>query len=170
MDEFITRSFSATLVATCEGEGGGVECSVAKGLAQDGWLVHRAEADSPLVLIFDYISHGQGRVHYHISAGPGTPGYAGARLGVSKNGYLGLYQVAEVNDFWKVQVTAQGDAPGEFEFMLRDHRGHVVSSLPKRHRQGSFWTGATHFSPVHQVNYLSVEAGSPILFRASLLD
>jgi len=164
------RSFRATLHAQGEGVAGAIECSVGKGVAQDGWLVHRSQPDNPLVLCFDYVSDGPGRVHYHISAGPATPGYAGARLGVSANGYLGLYQVAEASHFWKVQVTANLGASGPLEFVLRDHRGHVVKSRPKRFSQGSFWTGATHLSPVRQVDYLSVEAGTPLLFSATILD
>lgn len=164
------KSFSATLLAVSQDETGWVECSPDNGLAQGGWLVHRAQAHSPLALCFDYVSEGQGRLHYNISAGPETPGYAGAKLGVSANGFVGLYQVAGVSDFWKVQVIAAGAEPGSFDFILRDHRGHVVRSQAKHFRQGSFWTGSTHLSPLLQHNYLSIEAGKPIVFRASTLD
>lgn len=166
----IRTSFSATLLTVSEGKTEVVECSSGAGLAQDGWLIHRADVDAPLVLHFDYISHSQDRVHYNISAGPQTPGYSGARLGVSANGFVGLYQVAAVSDFWKVQLVSAEDMPGMFDFILRDHRGHVVKSHVKRFRRGSLWTGSTHLSPWHEVNYLSVETGEPIVFRATMLD
>lgn len=91
---------------------------------EDDWLQAGGQQDSP-VMDFHFESHGENRLHYHISI-PGNP--ETKKLGVSRNGYLGFYWYAEVTDYWKIEplhLSAEG-----LLCHLRDHRGHRVGAIP----------------------------------------
>lgn len=83
----------------------------------DGWLTAGGHEEAA-ALQFDFDSMTDDRLHYHISlVGAGAP----QKLGISRNGYLGFYRVAEVTDYWKIEplrMTAQG-----LVCNLRDHQG-----------------------------------------------
>lgn len=64
----------------------------------DDWLVVKS-GTIPNGMEFRYISHTEDRLHYHIH----LSGQPDKKLGVSRNGYLGFYQIAEVTDYWKIE-------------------------------------------------------------------
>ena len=164
------RSFIATLHSTTNGEQV-YPVGYLRNRAMDGsgWLVQRASQHPALertaVFRFDFIEEVGDRLHYSISAGPDTE-YAGAKVGASRNGYLGFYSVAQVRDFWKIELTHEYD-DGTFDFVLRDHRGYRVGCLTEPN--GGFWTGvgvAAHASKA--VRFLNVEEGDILHFRAHI--
>ncbi|MHC6223866.1 hypothetical protein ACYU03_03615 [Pseudomonas sp. X10] len=63
------------------------------------WLQAGGKEDSP---VFHFVFHSQteNRLHFNIS---GTGRNAAKKLGISRNGYLGLYQHAEVKHYWKIE-------------------------------------------------------------------
>ena len=94
----------------------------------DDWLqAGGAEDASPLD--FTFIDKTTDRLHYHINlSSAGDP----VKLGVSRNGYLGFYKVADVTDYWKIEplnLTDQG-----LLCSLRDQSGQrvgVYSDVPR---------------------------------------
>ncbi|MBF8794026.1 hypothetical protein IRZ70_14520 [Pseudomonas monteilii] len=112
---------------------------------EDDWLQAGGAKESP-VFHFAFQSHAEGRYHFVIT---GTGWRASQKLGTSRNGYLGLYEVADVTDFWKLEPlswTEQG-----LHCRWRDHRGHQVKAIadtPHRDR-GTYYhlnveEGVTH--------------------------
>lgn len=96
------------------------------GVASDDWLQAGGQESSP-VFKFVFHSRSDDRIHVHVL---GTGRHAGKKLGISRNGYLGLYRVAEVDDYLKVE-------PLNWEYdllrcRLRDHQGHQVKAEPDR--------------------------------------
>ncbi|WP_449431061.1 hypothetical protein [Pseudomonas putida] len=93
------------------------------GLLAEGWLQVGGEADAQ-VMTFEFDSQTDDRLHYHIStAHKGRT----RKLGISRNGYPGFYEMAEVVDYWKIeplQHTQDG-----LVCNLRDHRGHRVGVI-----------------------------------------
>ncbi|HAB02225.1 MAG TPA: hypothetical protein DCE25_04535 [Pseudomonas sp.] len=88
---------------------------------KNGWLMAGGSDDSA-ALDFSFDSMTEDRLHFHISL-YGTP--ERQKLGISRNGFLGFYQVADVTDYWKIeplQLTAQG-----LLCNLRDHQGQRVA-------------------------------------------
>lgn len=86
----------------------------------DDWL--QAGGDQPsLILDFEFHSKTEDRLHYMISRSSGF-----SRLGRSVGGYLGLYQVSEVTDYWKLEPLRH--APNGWVCRLRDHEGHGVKT------------------------------------------
>jgi len=108
---------------------------------ENDWLQTGGNEPS-LIISFDYHSMEDNRLHYHLhipgrskqGSGPQVP----RRLGVSTNGYLGFYWIAEVTDYWKIeplQETEEG-----LLCHLRDHLGHRVGTLEDtpHHQPGRF--------------------------------
>lgn len=125
---------------------------------QDDWLQAGGDTDSPSMR-FAFRFATSDRLHYEITL-PGPPRDASGipsrkKLGVSRNGYLGFYWVAEVTDDWKLeplQRTADG-----LVCYLRDHRGYRVGLLEDTpHNSG------------HRVFLLNVEDGEPCPFLLKL--
>ncbi|MEE1869906.1 MULTISPECIES: hypothetical protein [Pseudomonas] len=90
---------------------------------EDGWLQAGGNQEPPL-LTFNFHSQTEDRLHFNIS----RPGQTGPQyLGISRNGYLGLYEHAEVTDYWKLEPlewTEKG-----LICRWRDHQGHQVKAI-----------------------------------------
>jgi hypothetical protein len=157
------KSFIANLLCvTSKGEGE-VDFLRSSDAAGSGWLVQGTEGHGTLSLQFDFVEQQDNRLHYRISGAPGTQDYAGARLGVSRNGYVGFYDVLKIHAYWKIEPLFEGSEPDYFEFHLRDSRGYRVGTV--REHEGSFWTGLD--GPLkRKVNFLNVEDGSIAVFGA----
>lgn len=132
--------------------------------AVGGWLVVGRQNDSSLELRFDLIEQVDGRHHCTITGAPSAGKYAGSSLGVSRNGYVGFYQVSAGADFWKLELLESSNAqPDYFEFTLRDTRGYRVAVSSAR--RGSFWTGIDPYSS-QSLDFLNVEHGDIGRFAA----
>lgn len=166
MADFVGKSFVATLLCASEKKTGPVDFLRGGGIAGSGWLVQGDQSGEPLQLRFGYVSHTEDRFHYHISAAASARHYAGAKLGTSANGYLGFYQVADVVDYWKLELEGENLDPSHIEFTLRDHRGHRVSATTQA--MGDFWTSFRP-KPLADVDFLSVDKGREVFFRARVL-
>lgn len=166
MADFIGKSFIATLLCASEKQTAPVDFLRGAGIAGSGWLVQGDQSGLPLPLRFDYIRHTDDRFHYHISAAAGADHYAGARLGVSVGGYLGLYQVAKVSDDWKLELEDDNLDPDHIVFTLRDHRGHRVGVTTEV--TGDFWTGFRP-KPLVDVEFLNVDKGREVFFQATIV-
>ncbi|HAB02227.1 MAG TPA: hypothetical protein DCE25_04545 [Pseudomonas sp.] len=108
---------------------------------QDDWLLAGGDAAS-IQLEFVFDSHTDDRLHFHISL-PNS-GYPAKKLGVSRNGYLGFYQLAQVIDYWKIEPLEMTDEG--LICHLRDHQGHRVAALrdtPHHNRQTMYLLSAT---------------------------
>lgn len=112
----------------------------------DDWLQAGGDQDSP-VLQFTYHSRSEGRLNFMIC---GTGSQAGKRLGISRNGYLGLYQHAEVVDYWKIEpLEVSGE---DLICRWRDHLGHQVKTerdVP-HHAPGVFYLLTVAEGEIHQ--------------------
>ncbi|MGH8465720.1 MAG: hypothetical protein ACRER5_16375 [Pseudomonas sp.] len=101
---------------------------------EDDWLQAGGNEAPP---VFDFVLHSQtaNRLHFNIS---GTGRNAAKKLGISRNGYLGLYERSEVSDYWKLEPLAWTEQG--LVCRWRDHQGHQVKALPDTpHRQpGTF--------------------------------
>lgn len=168
MSDHWTRSFIASLHSVTPGHRGRIGISLVEGgIADDGWLRVAAETEhtKPVNFRFDYLSHStqDNRIHYNITCTSETGSYRGARLGVSLNGYLGLYQVAQVSDFWKTSPLGEWvvEEDAQLEFMLRDHRGYRVGQMQLYPDM--------ELDPRYNPRYLSVSEGEVLQFKAKVL-
>ncbi|TDF77429.1 hypothetical protein [Pseudomonas sp. H9] len=132
MDLESVGSFQASLRSLAPGCTGLVVCTQ-KLVEFDsgGWLVvdkHNSGGDV-VRLNFQFIERKGNRLHYNIGCNA-PKAYQGAKLGVSTNGFLGLYQLASVTDFWKIEVLGEG-ANGPLIY-LRDHLGSRVGYKDRR--------------------------------------
>lgn len=91
---------------------------------EDDWLQAGGCQASP-VFHFTFHSKTEDRLHVFIA---GTGPKSAKKLGVSRNGYLGLYEYAEVKDYWKIEPLAWAD--DGLVCRLRDHQGHQVKAIP----------------------------------------
>jgi hypothetical protein len=161
------KSFIATLASTTDGVIYPVGYLDDSSLAGDGWLI-QAERDQPKAAFrFDFIEESGTRLLYTLSAAEGTP-YAGARVGVSRNGYLGFYSRAAVTEPWKIELGDDPLVPDTFNFLLRDSRGYRVGSV--KESKGGFWTGLTPADRSRSIRYLNVEEGDVVYFQGAVLD
>lgn len=168
MSDLWNRSFIASLHSTTPGHRGRIGISLLDGgVADDGWLRVAAETEhtKPVNFRFDYLSHStqDNRIHYNITCTSDTGSYRGAKLGVSLNGYLGLYQVAQVSDPWKTEplgdwVVEEG---AQLQFMLRDHRGYRVGHMQLYPH--------VEYDAKYNPRYLSVSKGEVLQFKAKVL-
>lgn len=92
------------------------------GAAENDWL-QAGGTRTPPVLNFTYHSQTSDRWHFLIS---GSGPDAEKKLGISRNGYLGLYEVAEVHDYWKIEPLRWIEKG--LICHLRDHKGHQVKA------------------------------------------
>jgi len=121
------RSFIAEVSITTPGFSGPIGVSEATVSWARGWLVQGSAEQPPLRLQFDYLEHSTDRVLYDITGAPQAGEYAGVKLGMSRNGYLGFYREAPVTDFWKLQVVWYVDHTEHVDFIWRNHDGYQVS-------------------------------------------
>ncbi|MFK8329567.1 hypothetical protein M2D63_006060 [Pseudomonas sp. BJa5] len=120
---------------------------------ENDWIQAGGNKESPL---FNFIFHSQteDRLHFNIF---GTGRKATKKLGISLNGYLGLYKVAEVTDYWKLEPLAWTEKG--LVCRWRDHQGHEVKAIQDYpHRQpGKFF-------------HLNVSEGTPHEFLVERID
>lgn len=166
MADISGRSFIATLLSTTDKDLYPIGYLKDGSVAGDGWLIQSKSSKPNVAFRFDFIEHIEDRIHYTISAAPDGP-YGGAKVGVSRNGYLGFYEVAEVCDFWKVELEGDNDNPSYFDFVLRDHRGHRVSAVSEP--RGGFWTSFTPAKRSERLLFLNTEEGDIVHFRGHIL-
>lgn len=90
---------------------------------EDDWLQAGGNQEPPL---FKFVFHSQteNRLHFNIF---GTGRKAAMKLGASRNGYLGLYQVSAVTDYWKLEPVAWTEKG--LVCRWRDHLGHTVKAI-----------------------------------------
>lgn len=166
MADITGKSFIATLLSTTGQHVFPIGYLRDGSIAGDGWLIQDDRAPEGTPLQFDFIKVADTRHYYTISAAPGSS-YAGAKLGISRNGYLGFYKVADVSDCWKIELEGNQAHPDVFEFLLRDHRGYRVGSLPET--QGGFWTSFKPADKSRTVRFLNVEAGDIVHFQGHIV-
>ncbi|TDF85826.1 hypothetical protein [Pseudomonas sp. H9] len=111
---------------------------------QYDWLLASSYLVPGPTFKFAYHSQTENRLHFNISD---TGQNANKKLGVSRNGYLGLYEVSEVSDYWKLEPLRWTDRGLVCQW--RDHRGHEVKQLGG--------TGLRFFG--EPVFYLNVDGG-----------
>lgn len=152
MEQYDTKSFIASIDCIYYGRTMPVGCSDPLFSVEKNWLVLngspvRASPDS-LRLRFEYVGRTHDRLHYKVQ---GEAPFAG-KLGLSTNGYLGLYEIAAVKDFWKVEPLVPWEIqPGsDLRCNLRDTLG----------RQVGIYLGA----------YLTVGSELPIDFYLNVLE
>jgi len=136
-------------------------------VAGSGWLVQTDEPGQAMTLRFDYVGHTPLRMHYRISAHAAGL-YSKASLGVSRNGYLGLYHVAGVIDYLKLEIVPSEGEPDCFEFFMRDRRGYRVKV--SREDRSNFYFGFDRRGPNDVVNFLNVEKGEAAHFGAKIIQ
>ncbi|MDE1166942.1 MAG: hypothetical protein PW845_16580 [Pseudomonas sp.] len=93
----------------------------------DGWLIQAGNGVQLGPSRFHFKCRGvtSSRVHYDISCADEGP-HAGAKVGVSQNGYLGVYQKSSVTDLWKAEELTPWVEGEDLHFVMRDHRGYRV--------------------------------------------
>jgi len=157
------KSFVAHLYSISEAAEGPIGLSSELALTNSGWLTRQNPGATPVPLKFDYIEHTEDRVHYSVSVADEAPEYAGTVLGISRNGYLGVYGVASVIDFWKVEVVRSWTEGEYLYFNWRDHQGHRVSLHREYENSGS---GRGPAIPTSRfTDYLSVAPTSAYVLR-----
>jgi len=126
MKALMEKSFAAKLSCRLDGARHYVVLSGAPTISQRGWLQPAWDPRTPLVEFrFTYLSKTEDRYHYAITGGEGEGEFANAALGVSHNGYVGLYAYTSVDNVWKFDFT-EADAAGN-GFWLRDKDGQRVA-------------------------------------------
>lgn len=160
------KSFLATLVCITDEGAGPVDFTRSETIAAGGWLTQGAQSNEGCLLRFDFVERVEERLHYRISAGPSTPGFAGAKLGVSRNGYLGFYEVAQVSDLWKIELLEHDEEPDYFECHLRDMRGYRVAA--SKERMGRPIGLEPNWRDI--VRYLNVDEGKIATFEVSIIQ
>lgn len=113
---------------------------------QSDWLIAGNEQPASA---FRFLFHSKttDRLHFMIT-GSGTGQHK--KVGVSRNGYLGLYAYASVSEYIKVEPLEWGD--NHLICRLRDAQGHIVK--------------ASHNSAVAtpRFSYLNVQQGTELRF------
>lgn len=123
MKYLMGKSFVAKLSCVFSGDRQVVGLSQAPTVAQRGWLVPMYDHEGAVTLKFEYVRQTHERYHYAITGAEGE--FANAALGVSTNGYVGLYHHAAVDNTWKFDFTEADDA-GQ-GFWLRDNTGQRIA-------------------------------------------
>lgn len=161
------RSFIATLVCVTEKQSGAVDFTRTPDIGGDGWLTQGAQAEEVFKLRFDFIEHIGERLHYRITADADAGMHAHARLGVSRNGYLGLYKEAEVTDPWKIEMLEHEAKADYFECYLRDARGYRAGVINER--RGNFITGIdSRWNEF--IDFLNVRLGRVARFQVTIVE
>ena len=85
----------------------------------DGWLKVGGSA-GPSLFLFRFHSRGENRLHFKVALASNSR----RKLGISDNGYLGLYDQTDELDYWKLQPVEW--SKDELRCLIRDHQGHQV--------------------------------------------
>lgn len=113
---------------------------------QSDWIITGKEQQA---YVFRFLLHSRtdDRLHFIIT---GSGADHDKKVGISRNGYLGLYKYATVSDFIKVEPLEWSE--GALLCRLRDHLGHTVK--------------ARHDSPTNtpRFSYLNTHGGSDVRF------
>jgi hypothetical protein len=162
MTENKTRSFIARLYVRQDGYDERVGITVSTTPSYSGWLKSMRGNDAnvkPVNFRFDFVerklSEAEERLHFNISCSSATEGYRGARLGESISGYAGLYQVAEVEHFWKAEPFNSWEDDQDMQFGIRNHKGWRLGSY------SSVNTGHTVL--------MNTQEGDTLTFKAQVL-
>jgi len=93
---------------------------------ENGWLTLGSSGWSreAQVFSFEFIERVGERLHYKVTAAPGTP-YQDRYLNISRNGYLGFYASEPEGGYWKIEVLPKSKG-NELYFWLRDAYGRRV--------------------------------------------
>ncbi|AXM96581.1 hypothetical protein ACU5P1_22425 [Pseudomonas plecoglossicida] len=114
---------------------------------QSDWLITGKQKPAS-VFRFSYHSRGVDRLHFMIT---GSGEDHDKKMGISRNGYLGLYHYASVTDYIKLEPLHW--AEDTLICRLRDHQGHLIG---------------THHDPAVDkpfFKYLRVLEGREAIFR-----
>lgn len=160
------KSFIARLACVTPAFEGPITFSTGHQIAKSGWLLRGNRAQQGVPLRFDYISEGNDRILYHVSGAPGAGDYAGARLGVSTNGYLGFYHVSSVTGAWKIELLSDGSLEEGGHFLLRDQHGQRVAVNTRMEPWGNL--ANPHPSNMRRFDYLSVWEGEIVEFQLTV--
>jgi hypothetical protein len=128
MDDVIGRSFTAQLRSVSEGVSGAVSLSPDTGIGRSGWLMVCANTELGGTFKFEYLGKTEGRFHYAIKGADSLGDRARAALGVSTNGYLGLYHIASVDNSWKIEPRPQRGTNRPLRFWLRTAAGYRIAA------------------------------------------
>ncbi|WAH60500.1 hypothetical protein LZ023_13680 [Pseudomonas silvicola] len=129
-----------------------------------GWLVTDANQSGGLMFNFEYIERTENRLHYNISMARGT--FEGSRVGISTNSYIGLYKIAAVSAFWKMEPLNSEWEPGQaLNFRWRDNLGQVVS-MRRYYPLGGYLPDAEGRHHDAQFLCLNHDDAVPLTFRA----
>lgn len=93
-----------------------------QGTTDDGWL-RLNPAQTAMTLRFHYHSQTLNRLNFMLSLDSDR----NRKLGISRNGYLGLYTYSNIDDFWKVEPLAWSE--NTLHCRIRDHQGQQVKVL-----------------------------------------
>lgn len=168
MSDIVGKSFIARIRSITPKLRGPIVFSSRHELGKSGWLLRGAADMAAVPLRFDYVSHTDDRIHYQISAAPAAHDYAGAKLGVSINGYLGFYHVASVEDDWKVELIGDGSIAQGFHFYLRDSHGQRVAVYSREELLGN--QSAPNPANLRYFDYLNVWYGQIVQLEAQVLQ
>lgn len=155
MEQFDTRNFTASLSCIYNGRKMPVGSSDTLFSPDNNWLVLDGSpvraSQHALRLWFEYTGRGHDRLHYHIRA---LEPFSG-RVGVSNNQYLGLYAIATVTDYWKIEPLEPWVLqPGRtLRCNLRDAFGHQVGIY-----LGAYLTTGVEHLTDFQLEIVEVEA------------
>jgi hypothetical protein len=99
--------------------------------AGNGWLVRRIRMNPPMTLRFNYAGSDDARLHYVVTAGPGTGEFEGQHLSASRNGYMGFYG-GRKDPYWKIELVRPWAEDEEMLFVLRNHAGYRVAACKEK--------------------------------------
>jgi len=123
MKELMGKTFVAKLFCMFNQYKQVVSLSEAPTIVQRGWLKPSYSHDKAVELKFQYLRYIDDRYLYAITGAEGE--FVNSGLGVSHNGYVGLYNHAAVDNVWKFDFTeADDDGQG---FWLRDKDGQRIA-------------------------------------------
>jgi len=124
MKELMGQSFTAKLSCVGGAHKGAVIFSESDSPGWSGWLEVLKDASRAARLKFTFLKTIGNRHQYAITGADDAGYYAKAALGVSFNGYLGMYHNAKVENVWTLEC---GEDKGKLTgFWLRDQDGKPV--------------------------------------------
>ena len=123
MKELMAKSFCARLKCSANDRESFIALSQGSLAGQSGWLETNNLQEQAVELKFQFLQQVEDRYHYAITGAEGAGYYVNAALGLSANGYLGMYHLASITNVWKFDFT-EGQRTG---FWLRDKDGYRVA-------------------------------------------
>lgn len=134
MESLMGRSFVAKLDCFAAQRRSSIALSQEALAGQSGWLEIRNDPARAVELRFRYLRQTQDRYEYEITGTKNAGYYANAALGISINGYLGMYHQAHVDNVWKFDFTPFDGK----DFWLRDNNGQRVAVDDKPHQSFAY--------------------------------